>query len=208
MSDADCYTVYGVTIKVVLELLFLYVIATSSNGFGRVKTGFYCRTPLMVLLCINLLHELQHRTRSILSTMSSEQLGNLACCRTLYVHSSKQRASAMMFHVKAAIAVYAVLKNPALVEHALRQTLAADALSLQFKLPPPSLPVPIAQSSDDIAGGTLVVDALAVTSVWVVQLLRMLCSVRQASSLTASVHAELLKSAWHDCQVPNNHTVH
>ena len=92
-----------------------------------------------------------------------------------------------------AIALYAVLKNPALVEHALRQTLAADALSLQFKLPPPSLPVPIAQSSDDIAGGTLVVDALAVTSVWVVQLLRMLCSVRQASSLTASVHAELLE---------------
>ncbi|DBA79408.1 hypothetical protein WJX79_002219 [Trebouxia sp. C0005] len=69
-----------------------------------------------------------------------------------------------------------VLKNPALVEHALRQTLSADALSLQFKLPPPSLPVPIAQSSDDIAGGTPLVDALAVTSVWVVQLLRMLCS--------------------------------
>ncbi|DBB17102.1 TPA: hypothetical protein ACH3X3_014184 [Trebouxia sp. C0006] len=75
-----------------------------------------------------------------------------------------------------------VLKNPDLVEHALRQTLAADALSLQFKLPPPSLPVPIAQSSDDIAGGALVVDALAITSVWVVQLLRMLCSVRIASS--------------------------
>ena len=92
-----------------------------------------------------------------------------------------------------AIALYAVLKIPALVEHALRQTLAADAVSLQFKLPPPSLPVPIAQSSDDIAGGALVVDALAITSVWVVQLLRMLCSVRQASSLTASVHAEMLE---------------
>jgi len=113
----------------------------------------------------------------------------------------------MVPNVKPAIAVYAVLKNSALVEHALRQTLAADALSLQFKLPPPSLPVPIAQSSDDIAGGTLVVDALAVTSVWAVQLLRMLCSVRQASSLTASVHADLLKFAWHDCQVPRTHTV-
>ena len=101
----------------------------------------------------------------------------------------KQHILARMAHVKPAIAVYAVLKNPDLVEHALRQTLAADALSLQFKLPPPSLPVPIAQSSDDIAGGTLIVDALAVTSVWVVQLLRMLCSVRQASSLTAFVHA-------------------
>ena len=80
-------------------------------------------------------------------------------------------------------AVDAVLDNPALVEHALRQTLAADALSLQFKLPPPGLPVPAAQSSDDIAAGTPLVDALAVTSVWVAQILRMLCSVRQASSL-------------------------
>ena len=78
-----------------------------------------------------------------------------------------------------------MLKNPSLVEHALRQTLAADALSLQFKLPPPGLPVPVAQIFEDIAGGTPVVDALAVTSVWVVQILRMLCLVRQATSFDA-----------------------
>jgi hypothetical protein len=106
----------------------------------------------------------------------------------------KQHVWAVMSSVTPAIAVCAVLKTPALVEHALRQTLAADALSLQFKLPPPGLPVPVAQSSDDIAGGTPVVDALAVTSVWVVQLLRMLCSVRQASSLAAFVHAVVLDS--------------
>ncbi len=81
---------------------------------------------------------------------------------------------------------HAVLKNPVLVEHALRQTLAADALSLQFKLPPPGLPVPVAQTSPDIAGGTPVVDALSVTSIWAVQILRMLSSVRQASSFDMS----------------------
>ena len=74
----------------------------------------------------------------------------------------------------------AVLQRPALVEHALRQTLAADALSLQFKLPPPGVPLPAAQTYQDVASGALVVDALAVTSVWVVHLLRTLCSVRIA----------------------------
>ena len=74
--------------------------------------------------------------------------------------------------------IAAVLQQPALVEHALRQTLAADALSLQFKLPPPGVPVPFAHTSPDLAGGTAVVDAVAVTSVWVVQVLRTLCMVR------------------------------
>ncbi|KAL3134023.1 hypothetical protein ABBQ32_008457 [Trebouxia sp. C0010 RCD-2024] len=70
---------------------------------------------------------------------------------------------------------HAVLQKPALVEHALRQTLAADALSLQLKLPPAGVPPPTAQSSPDLAGGTAVVDTVAVTSVWVVQVLRALC---------------------------------
>ncbi|KAL3143576.1 hypothetical protein ABBQ38_002373 [Trebouxia sp. C0009 RCD-2024] len=69
----------------------------------------------------------------------------------------------------------AVLQKPALVEHALRQTLAADALSLQLKLPPAGVPLPMAQTSPDLAGGTAVVDIVAVTSVWVVQVLRALC---------------------------------
>ena len=71
-----------------------------------------------------------------------------------------------------------MLQRPELVEHALRQTLAADALSLQFKLPPPGVPLPPAQGFQDVAAGALVVDALAVTSVWVVQVLRTLCLVR------------------------------
>eukprot|EP00891_Asterochloris_glomerata_P001718 jgi/Astpho2/1718/Aster-04143 len=62
-----------------------------------------------------------------------------------------------------------------LVEHALRQTLVADALSLQFKLPPPGEPAPAARSSAAVAGGSPVVDAVAVTSVWAVHLLRTLC---------------------------------
>ena len=74
----------------------------------------------------------------------------------------------------------AVLQKPALIEHALRQTLAADALSLQFKLPPPGVPLPAAQSFQDVASGALVVDALAVTSIWVVHLLRILCLVRKS----------------------------
>lgn len=75
----------------------------------------------------------------------------------------------------------AVLQKPALVEHALRQTLAADALSLQLKLPPAGVPLPMAQTSPDLAGGTAVVDIVAVTSVWVVQVLRALCMVRHSS---------------------------
>ena len=63
------------------------------------------------------------------------------------------------------------------MEHALRQTLVADALSLQFKLPPPGEPAPAARSSAAVAAGSPVVDAVAVTSVWAVHLLRTLCQV-------------------------------
>ena len=76
----------------------------------------------------------------------------------------------------------AVLQNPVLVEHALRQTLAADALSLQFKLPAPGVAPAMAHASASIACGTAVIDALAVTSVWVVQVLRALCAVSEAFS--------------------------
>lgn len=39
-----------------------------------------------------------------------------------------------------------------LVEHALRMTLVADSLSLQFRLPAPDMVEPIARSSAAIAG--------------------------------------------------------
>lgn len=67
-----------------------------------------------------------------------------------------------------------VLGQQALVEHALRQTLVADALSLQFRLPPPGVPPPLPRASQDVLGGCPVVDALLLTSVWAVAALRQL----------------------------------
>ncbi len=71
-----------------------------------------------------------------------------------------------------------VLAEEALVEHALRQTLVADALALQMRLPPPGAPAPAARASAAVAAGAPVVDALALTSVWAVHLLRTLCQAR------------------------------
>ncbi|KAK9814581.1 hypothetical protein WJX72_008178 [[Myrmecia] bisecta] len=68
-----------------------------------------------------------------------------------------------------------VLQDETLVEHALRQTLVSDALSLQFKVPPPGVAAPVARSSQAVACGASVVDALVVTSVWAVHVLRTLC---------------------------------
>lgn len=70
-----------------------------------------------------------------------------------------------------------MLGNDSLVEYALRQTLVADSLSLQFRLPPQGIPAPTARRSAAIANGTAVVDALVVTSVWAVHLLRTLSQV-------------------------------
>ena len=64
------------------------------------------------------------------------------------------------------------------MEYALRQTLVADAVSLQFRLPPPGVPAPVPRRSSAIAGGTPVVDTLVITSVWAVHLLRSLSQVR------------------------------
>ena len=63
------------------------------------------------------------------------------------------------------------------MEYALRMTLVSDALSLQFRLPPSGMALPTARSSVVIAGGTPVVDALVLSSVWAVHVLRMLCLV-------------------------------
>jgi len=72
----------------------------------------------------------------------------------------------------------AVLESEALVEHAVRATLVADALALQMRLPPPGAPAPAARASAAVAAGAPVVDALALTSIWAVHLLRTLCQAR------------------------------
>ncbi len=72
----------------------------------------------------------------------------------------------------------AVLREQALVEHALRHTLVADSLALQIKLPPEGVPAPIARSSPAVAGGTPVVETLASTSLWAVAVLKALAQAR------------------------------
>ncbi|CAL8464121.1 g3656 [Coccomyxa elongata] len=78
-----------------------------------------------------------------------------------------------------------VLGHDSLVEYALRQTLVADALSLQFRLPPQGIPAPTARKSAAIANGADVVDALVVTSVWAVHLLRTLSGYTSFRGLVA-----------------------
>jgi hypothetical protein len=73
-----------------------------------------------------------------------------------------------------------VLRELAIVQHAVRQTLVADALTLQLKLPPAGVPAPVARSSPTVAGGAPVIDVLAVTSVWAVHILRSLSQVSSA----------------------------
>jgi hypothetical protein len=53
----------------------------------------------------------------------------------------------------------------------------ADALSLQFRLPPPGVPPPLPRASQEVLGGCPVVDALLLTSVWAVAVLRQLAQV-------------------------------
>jgi hypothetical protein len=68
----------------------------------------------------------------------------------------------------------AVLKEARLVEYALRVTLSADATSLQFLLPPAGEEAP---AERDFPGDGSVVDALLITSMWVVHTLRGLAQV-------------------------------
>ena len=81
----------------------------------------------------------------------------------------------------------AVLGEDSLVEYALRQTLVADAVSLQFRLPPPGVPPPVARRSPAIAHNAPVVDTLVITSVWAVHLLRTLSQVTGQSLGPAKV---------------------
>jgi hypothetical protein len=72
----------------------------------------------------------------------------------------------------------AVAADQRLLEHALRQTLVADSLSLQFRLPPAGVPPPAPRVTPGVLGGTPTVECLAMTSVWAVHTLRLLAQVR------------------------------
>ncbi|EFJ44779.1 hypothetical protein VOLCADRAFT_121257 [Volvox carteri f. nagariensis] len=78
-----------------------------------------------------------------------------------------------------------VLQHEALVEHALRMTLVTDSVGLQFRLPPPGLSLPAPRSSRLVAGGLPVMDTVAVTSVWAVEVLRSLCKDPRYRTLAA-----------------------
>jgi hypothetical protein len=95
------------------------------------------------------------------------------------------------------------------VQHALRQALTADAHTLQLKLPPPGAAPPAARAAPTVAGGAPVVEGLAVTSVWCVQLLKMLAQVgpgregkTSLCSLACSSGASLCQDAVHGSQQP------
>lgn len=55
--------------------------------------------------------------------------------------------------------------------------MTADAHTLQLKLPPPGCPPPPTHRSPGVACGAPVVEGLAATSVWCVQLLKTLAQV-------------------------------
>lgn len=68
-----------------------------------------------------------------------------------------------------------ILADQKLMQHAVRMTLVADSVSLQFRLPPPGMAMPLPRSSAAVAWGAPVVDTLVLTSVWAVGVLRQLC---------------------------------
>ena len=72
---------------------------------------------------------------------------------------------------------HAVLGNEELALLALRSTLVADALSLQFKLPPAGALPPSSENAANIAGGAPIVESLVIASVWAVAVLRALAQV-------------------------------
>lgn len=79
-----------------------------------------------------------------------------------------------------------VLAAAGVAEHGLRQTVAADAQALQFKLPPGDAPLPPLRAVPGVAGGAPVVEALAVTSVWAVQLLKQMAADPESRILVAA----------------------
>ncbi len=74
------------------------------------------------------------------------------------------------------------------------QTMVADAHSLQFKLPPPNVPLPACRTNPAVASGAPLVEVLVVTSVWCIQLLKLLCQVCMG---LAQLHVPFGQVRWH-----------
>ena len=68
-----------------------------------------------------------------------------------------------------------IMKRDSILEYGLRQTLIADAHSIQLKLPPLGAPMPPYHSSQTVASGAPVIEVLASTSSWVVYLMKRIC---------------------------------
>lgn len=74
--------------------------------------------------------------------------------------------------------------EPLLVQHALRQTLAADANALQVRLPPEDESDPPKQRIDsNFAGGAPFIEVIVTTSVWCVQMLTALAADKEYRAL-------------------------
>lgn len=71
-----------------------------------------------------------------------------------------------------------IARDDSVLERAVRQALVADTHSFQLKLPPPGAPLPKLCHANAVAHGTPHVEALGVTSTWVVQVLKSLILVR------------------------------
>ncbi|WPT16549.1 AT-rich interactive domain-containing protein 4 [Picochlorum sp. SENEW3] len=70
---------------------------------------------------------------------------------------------------------FGIMKRDDILEYALRDTLTAEAHSIQLKLPPLGAPLPPYHSSQTVASGAPVVEVLASTSSWVVYLMKRIC---------------------------------
>lgn len=79
-----------------------------------------------------------------------------------------------------------IVQQPRILEHVVRQTLAADAQALQMKLPPPGTPLPPVRNLDTVGGNAPLIEGLLVTSVWVVSLLRSMCQDPENRTLVAA----------------------
>jgi ARID/BRIGHT DNA binding domain len=77
------------------------------------------------------------------------------------------------------------LKNHSLVQHALRQTVTADAQALQLKLPPPGAPLPSIKKSAAVAGGAYCTEIMAVTSTWAIQVINLMCRNSESRALVS-----------------------
>jgi hypothetical protein len=76
-------------------------------------------------------------------------------------------------------------KVHSLVQHALRQTITADAQALQLKLPPPGAMLPEIKTHPAVAGGAYCIEIMALTSTWAVQLIKKMSRNAQSRTLVS-----------------------